>query len=197
MRSTIATAARPDSAARRCSQARWRQVAEHHLGGRPREGTSTGVSHHPQGTTWPGTLLARMPGTKSVAALGVRASSPVRHRSRSCASPLVLSVTFIAPCHLWFPALPLYRSCMELKVRCGSKGDVRRRPADALRACGRPPVRCVPPAGAVGAVPARSSRDLRLLPSSPPAAPRSARKLALAECPRQCPRQDSNLRHLL
>jgi len=41
MRSTTSTAARPDSAARERSQARWWHEDEHHLGSRPRAGTIT------------------------------------------------------------------------------------------------------------------------------------------------------------
>ena len=47
-RSTTSTAARPDSAARFCSHARFRQVAEHHLGIGPWARGVIGPSHHPQ-----------------------------------------------------------------------------------------------------------------------------------------------------
>lgn len=43
-RSMISTAARPEEAARRCSQARCRHVGEHHFGGRPRGGMDPGKS---------------------------------------------------------------------------------------------------------------------------------------------------------
>ncbi len=46
-RSMTWTAARPDVAARACSQARCRQEAEHHLGMRPRALGSIAVPHHP------------------------------------------------------------------------------------------------------------------------------------------------------
>jgi hypothetical protein len=46
-RSTIWTADRPEAAARVCSQARFRQVAEHHLGIGPLVRGAIGPSHHP------------------------------------------------------------------------------------------------------------------------------------------------------
>ncbi len=42
------TAARPEDAARDCSQARWRHTVEHQVGMRPRALTSIGPPHHPQ-----------------------------------------------------------------------------------------------------------------------------------------------------
>ena len=47
LRSTIWTAARPEAAARACSQARCRQDGEHHFGSRPVALTVTGPPHQP------------------------------------------------------------------------------------------------------------------------------------------------------
>jgi hypothetical protein len=47
-RSTTWTAPRPDAAARDCSQALCRHVAEHHFGIGPRDRGVIGWSHHPQ-----------------------------------------------------------------------------------------------------------------------------------------------------
>ena len=49
-RSTTSTATSPDAAARRCSHARCRHVAEHHFGTLPRAATVTPAPHQPQVT---------------------------------------------------------------------------------------------------------------------------------------------------
>ncbi len=55
-RSTTRTAEWPEAAARDCSQARWRQLAEHQVGTRPRALGCIGWPHHPQAVAarrWP------------------------------------------------------------------------------------------------------------------------------------------------
>ncbi|MDQ3430850.1 MAG: hypothetical protein M3467_01240 [Actinomycetota bacterium] len=47
---TTSTAERPDSSARRCSHARWRQDWEHHLGIRPVVASVKVVPHHAHAT---------------------------------------------------------------------------------------------------------------------------------------------------
>lgn len=52
--STTCTGDRPEAAARRCSQARWRQVSEHHFGTRPVLRSVISAPHQPHATVCPG-----------------------------------------------------------------------------------------------------------------------------------------------
>ncbi len=89
-RSTTRTAEMPKAAARDCSQARWRQLAEHQVGMRPRALGCIGWPHHPQAVAARRrpTGSVRAGGDSSEASLSVpRSAEAVRPLSARSGAP--------------------------------------------------------------------------------------------------------------